>query len=437
MEFLVILFMQLRIVISNISLLLIPVVLACPGMLWAAPEDTVQAYVSASVTHDDNLLRLSKDVDPMTASGQPSAADTIKQSTLGVKVDWKQGRQEVILDASISESRYTRFTSLNYQATNLQSRWNWQLGNNLIGNIGYNRSTSLSSFAELQHLAKNLSTQQNEFFDGAWQVNPSLRLNGALTHATYSVASNSVYGNDSMTYTAGAYFTPPGGNEIGIRGVHQVQEYPVLEAFSGVPVNNGFAQNQLLATFNWFYSGHIRVNGQAGVVNRAHNQLSERDFSGKTMRGTLTWFASGKGQVELTAWNEIDAYDNLTTNYTQSKGFSLGPTWRPTGKMSVSARLQHLERDFLGDPVVKLFPGLSIPVRKDTINSASLSLNYQPVRSVNISASIQNERRYSNQLSVNDPTDDPLVISHFRRLSGGSKPSYIDNTINLSMSFGF
>lgn len=437
MEFLVTIFMRLRIIISSIPALLIPAVLLNPTLLWAAPEDTVQPYINASITHDDNLLRLSKDADPMAASGQPSAADTIKQGTVGVKVDWKQSRQEVILDASASESRYTRFTSLNYQSKNLQSRWNWQLGNSLIGGIGYNKTTSLGSFAELQHLTKNLSTQQNEFIDGAWHVNPSLRLNGAVTHATYSVTSNSVYGNDFMSYMAGAYFTPHDGNEIGIRGIRQVQKYPVLEAFSGVPVDNGFRQDQLFATVNWLYSGHVRVNGQAGVVNRAHNQLTERDFNGRTMRGTLTWLASGKGQIDLTAWDEIDAYDNLTTSYTQSKGFSFGPTWNLTGKLSVSAKLQHLERDFLGDPVVKLFPALSIPVRQDTIDSSSLSLNYRPMRSVNISASVQNERRSSNQLSASDPTTDPLVISHFRRLSGGARQLYIDNTINLNMSFSF
>lgn len=407
--------MRLRIVITNISRVLIPAALAIPGALWAAPGDTVQAYVSASVMHDDNLLRLSGDVDPVTVTGQPSTADTIKQCTLGLKVNWEQSRQQVVLDASVSESRFSRFTSLNYQGKNLQSRWNWQLGNSLSGGVGYNRNTSLGSFAEQQNLANNLTTQQNAFADGAWQVQPSLRLNGALTRSTYRIASNSAYGNELMSYTVGAYFTPPSGNEIGIRGVRQVQKYPVQQAFSGVPVDNGFNQDQLLATVYWLYSGYIRVNGQAGVVNRGHNQFSERDFSGKTMRGTLSWLGSGKSQVDLTAWDEVDAYDNLTTSYTRSKGVSLGPTWNPSGKLDISARLQRVRRDFLGDPLSKLFPGLHIPIRQDTVNSASLSVNYQPVRAVTISTSIQTERRSSNQALAD----------------------YADNTINLSMSFGF
>jgi exopolysaccharide biosynthesis operon protein EpsL len=319
------------------------------------------------------------------------------------------------LDASINESRFSRFTSLDYQATNIQSRWNWHLGNSLSGDIGYNRNTSLNSFAEQHSLANNLNAQQNEFIDGAWQVNPSWRLNGSLTHGNYSVPSNSVYGNESINYTAGAYFTPPSGNEIGIRGNRQIQKYPVLQMISGTPVDNGFNQDQLLATVNWLYSGNIRLNGQAGVVKRNQDQFPERDFNGKIMRGTLTWLASGKSQVDLTAWNEIDPYDDLTTSYTQSKGVSLGPTWNPTGKLGVAARLQHVNRDFLGDPLLKLYPWLLIPVRQDTVNSASLSVNYQPVRTVNISTSIQTERRSSNQLYID----------------------YADKTISLNMAVEF
>lgn len=392
MEFLVNLFMRLAIAIPKAPLLLMAAILSSPPPLWASPGDTVQAYVSTTITHDNNLLRL-RSTDSL---GQPSA-DTIKQGTLGVKVDWKQGRQEVLLDAAVSESRFSRFTSLNYRGTNLQSRWNWQLGNSLGGEIGYSRNTSLGSFSEQQGLANNLNTQHNKFAGGEWQVQPGLRLSGTLTHATYSVAGNPVYGNESTSCAVGADFTPSSGNTAGIRGTRQVQSYPALETFSGVPVDNGFTQDQLLATVNWLYSGHVRVNGQTGVVSRTHNQVPERDFSGTTMRGALTWLASGKSQLGLTAWNEINGYDNLTTSFTRSKGVSLEPTWSPSGKLNVSAQLQHSKRDFLGNPLLKLFPGLLAPVRQDTVNSTRLSVSYQPARTISLSASIQDERRRSNQ----------------------------------------
>jgi hypothetical protein len=215
-----------------------------------------------------------------------------------------------------------------------------------------------------------------------------------------------------MDYEAGVYYTPASGNEVGIRGTHQVGTYPVKQLFFGIPVDNGYTQDMLLATVNWLYSGHIRLNGQAGGVSRTHNQFSSRDFSGKTMRGTLTWLATGKSQVNLAAWDEIDSNDDLTTSFTQSKGLSLGASWSPTSKIGVSAHLKHSTRDFLGDPGLLLFPH---PVRHDVVNSADLSVGYQPIRTANISASIQTERRNSNQALVD----------------------YADNSVNLSMSFEF
>jgi len=401
MEFLVTLLMQTRFVISNISLLLLPAALLSPGLLLAAPEDALQAYASVSVMHDDNLLRLS--------SAQAAVADTIQQDTLGLKVNWKQGRQQVLLDASTNQTSYSNLTSLGYQATNVQARWNWQLGNSLSGDMGYSRNTSQSSFAELHQAVNNLNTRQEKFADGAWQIKPGWRLNGGMTQSVYSVASNSVLGNEATGYTAGATFTPASGNEIGIRSNRLVQRYPVLQVVSNVPVDNGFTQEQLLATINWLYSGHIRVNGQAGVVSRAHNQVSMRDFSGKTMHGTLSWQGSGKTQISLSAWDELDAYDDLVTNSAQSKGASLDAVWSPAGKLSVSVRGQHLKRNFI------LNPNTQAPSRQDTVNSASFSINYQPVRAVNLSASMQTERR-SSTLDYID---------------------YADNTINLGMSLMF
>jgi len=405
--------MRLRILISNISPLLILVALA-PGTVRAAPDDLLQAYISTAITHDSNLFRISNNVDPVTVLGQPTTADTIKQLTLGAKLDWKHSRQEVLLDYSYSYARYELFKGLDYQAPNIMTRWNWQMGNRLSGDMGYSRITSIGSFENVQRPANTLNTRQSEYFDGAWQAMPRMRLNGSVTHSDYNVPDGAVYGNDYIQYTVAANYTPRSGNEAGIRGIRQIQKYPVLQVIPGAPapVDNGFSQNELLATLNWLLSGHFRLNGQAGVVNRNHNQYPERNYTGNTMRGTLSWIASGKTQVNLTAWNEIDPYDDLTTSYTVTKGVSLGPAWSPTGKVAVSALVQHYTRDYLGNPSLVINPG---PARQDTVNSASFSINYQPVLSVNLSGSIQIEQRTSNQLYAD----------------------YSDRTLNLSASFRF
>jgi hypothetical protein len=203
--------MQLRIVISNISLLLILGVLT-PGTVRAAPDDLLQGYISTSITHDNNLFRISSNVDSMTVLGQPTTADTIKQLTLGVKLDWKHSRQEVLLDYSYHYARYALFKGLDYQAPNIMARWNWQTGNRLSGDMGYSRITSIGSFENVQRPANTLNTRQTEYFDGAWQATPLMRLNGSVSHSDYSVPDGAVYGNDYIQYMVGSYYTPRSGS---------------------------------------------------------------------------------------------------------------------------------------------------------------------------------------------------------------------------------
>jgi len=402
MEFLVSrLVMHTNLSLSNTCLLFIFAALIRPGLLWAAPEDTLSPYIARSISYDDNFFRLTTNPE----------SEKIKQTIAGVKLNWKQSRQNVVIDASVANTKFDRFSELDYLGKNFLALWNWQLGNDFNGAAGYTYVKTLGSYAETQQVVNNLITQQHTFFDGAWQVHSRLRLNGAISRDTYSQPSSSANGNETMNYEADAYYTPPSGNELGVRAMHQVGIYPVEQLVDGTLVNNNYTQDELLATIYWLYSGHIQANGQAGVVSRKQEQLSARDFSGTTMRGKITWLATGKSNVDVSVWDEVDAYDDLTTSYTLSKGVSLGAIWNPTAKVSVTAKIQHVGRDFLGDPGLVLGPPQ--PVRHDNVNSASLFVAYQPIRAVNISGSIQNEHRTSNQPSYD----------------------YADNFVNLTISF--
>ena len=404
--------MQVHKTLSNMAWVSMLLSMTLSNPLAAAPGDMVQPYIAGSVTYDDNLLRISGDTDPVVATGQSSISDTLKRSTLGLKIDWKQSRQQLIFDAAIHETRFSRFTSLNYQGKDMLARWNWQLGNSLSGAAGYTKKTTLGSFAEKQRLVNNIGTQQQQFFNSAWQVLSNWRVAGGASRNTYRDQSTPTLDNVITSYDAAVIFMPRSGNEFGLRQFHITGKYKVPEIFSGVAVDNGYSQDQLLATMDWLYSGHIRVTGQAGVVSRTHNQVSARDFSGNTMRATVNWFTSGKSRIELGLWNEIDAYDDLTTSFTENKGSSLGASWELSSKFSVSALLKRSKREFLGDPGMVLAPQAT---RVDTVKSSSLSLAYQTSSAINISATVQAEKRSSNRAFID----------------------YQANTYNLSASFRF
>src|SRR5712691_13299985 len=58
--------------------------------LW---DDKLQPFVEEKVTHDDNIFRISKDLDPATVIGSSSKGDTYRTTSLGFNLDAPVSRQ--------------------------------------------------------------------------------------------------------------------------------------------------------------------------------------------------------------------------------------------------------------------------------------------------------------------------------------------------------
>jgi hypothetical protein len=157
-------------------------------------------------------------------------------------------------------------------------------------------------------------------------------------------------------------------------------------------LDNGYHQREILATVDWNYSGHSMLHGQAGQVQRKNDHFSIRDYNGITARGTYTWLPTGNVRLGVSAWREIWAWDDLTTSYSLNRGMSLEPSWMPTSKITVSGKIQHEKRDFLGDPGILVLT----TNRKETSDTRVLSVSYQPTRSYSFSVSVGDDNRDSN-----------------------------------------
>ena len=88
------------------------------------------------------------------------------------------------------------------------------------------------------------------------------------------------------------------------------------------------------------------------------------------------------------------------------------PYWQIGAKTALRAKYDYARRDYLGGPVTQIIPASN---RRDDLHTAMIALDWQPYRSVSVSASLQNEQRKSSQ-----PGQD-----------------YKDNTISLSAQATF
>jgi exopolysaccharide biosynthesis operon protein EpsL len=356
---------------------------------FAATGDTFTPYVFATMTHDSNLLCLS----PSAITTNP--ADFIRQTGAGMDVDWKVARQEILLTAAINENRFDRYSVLNYQGRDLKARWNWQWADHLRGDAGYINNVTLGSFANQQTLVGNQRLLQRSFFDGLWSFHPSWQAGIGVSRNIYSFADiqQSYLNSDTDVWETTLQYLSSTTSKIGLK-LRETNGYYPNQAIDYVTmVDNGYQQREILATLDWNDGGHNLFKGQAGSVQRNDDHFSVRDYNGFNARGTYTWLPTGKVRLDISAWHEISAYEDLTTSYSLNRGISLMPSWTPVATITVSGNIQRVSSDFLGDPGIVVIT----TNRKDTTDTRQLSVNYQPAPSYSFNASVGSIIRNSNQ----------------------------------------
>src|SRR5258705_7200598 len=129
--------------------------------LW---DDALTLIAEEKVTHDDNVFRISRDLDPVAAIGSPSKADTYRTLSLGLKFDLPVSLQRFQLDYTHHQERYNRFSDLDFAGHDAHALWSWQLSSDASGQLGYEDSLALASFANIQSRAPDPVRLRRTFF---------------------------------------------------------------------------------------------------------------------------------------------------------------------------------------------------------------------------------------------------------------------------------
>jgi exopolysaccharide biosynthesis operon protein EpsL len=355
----------------------------------AASGDTFSPYVFASMTHDSNLLRLSP------SASNTSTADFMRQMGVGMNVDWKVARQQILLMAAINDSRFDRYSMLNYRGRDLQGHWKWQLDNHLSGNLGCTDNLTIGSFENQQVLVSNQRTQQRCFYDGRWLFHPSWQvgIGASKSKLSFSDIIQRTWNREDDVWETTLQYLSSATGKVGVKLRETNGHYPNQPVDFFSMLDNGYHLREILATVDWNYSGHSLLQGQAGTVQRKHDHFSSRDYHGINARGTYTWLPTVTVRLGVSALREITAYDDLTTSYSLNRGISLEPSWTATSNITVSGKIQHETHDFLGNPGILVLA----TTRKDTYDTRNLTVSYQPAQSFSFNVSVGDDKRDSNQ----------------------------------------
>lgn len=394
------------------------------GALLALPAlahegDTFRPFVSAGYFYDSNLFRLDDNESP----GRPRS-DRYALYQAGLNVDWKPGRQQVLVNATKTLIRYDRNTYLNFDGDDLRATWNWRLGNRLSGNLGASKSTSQSSFGDIG-LVNNSVDRERRFGRAEWEFHPRWRIGGGMerldnTNSAASQASQNVQQTSSDAVLT--YRTPKGSTlRAQVRRTDaqfpnpQVLAYacsflvfcPPFPLVPSVVADNSFKQTEYNLLGDWRLSSKLSLRGQAGWVDRSYEnvlrgnlagppQLKQRpDFSGFAGRASADWFPTTRTLLSLSAYQELGGATDLNASSVLKKGASLNGVWLFREKWRLNAGASYENRAYKGDP------GITAVQRNDDTLGASLGVSYTPIAAVTVDMGLQGGRRDSNYSGEN------------------------------------
>ncbi|MGE5466528.1 MAG: XrtB/PEP-CTERM-associated polysaccharide biosynthesis outer membrane protein EpsL [Ignavibacteria bacterium] len=364
---------------------------------WAFFDDRLQVIAGETVTHDSNVFRLSQSADPNAVLGSPQRGDTWYDTTLGFRVDAPISRQRIQAGMSWSALRYDHFKSLNHTDRNGNVNWLWQAGNQWSGLLGYNETHTIASFTNFTGptpnplTTKTLSATANFLIDPHWE----LQAIGSEMRQRNGLAARQANDIDLTSVQVGANYISTASNRIGVNVRQDDGRHPNLESVGAFQVNNNYVQRSMGAMTDWTVTAKSHVAARVDYLRRDYDQFSNRDFSGVTFHAGYDWLATAKTSVSLIALREISASEDVQTGFVVVRGIALTPSYAFSEKLRATASLSSNIRDYKGDP------GLATPTsfagRVDHVHAASLSLTYQPMRTLTLLLSGQRETRSSNQ----------------------------------------
>jgi exopolysaccharide biosynthesis operon protein EpsL len=356
-------------------------------------------FVEETLTTDDNVFRISKDVDPAAVIGSSSRGDTYRTTSVGLNAEMPLSLQRFVANLTFNSTRYQRFSGLDYDGHDLRARWLWQFGRDMHGELGYADTVSLASFAQLLSTTPDRLRVRQEFVNGTWMVTPDWRLRAAGDHLEQRNNAPATLFNDVTVDAVEAALSrvSKAGNSIGFSTRLERGKFPTAEPFtsplSTTLIDNAYRQYAAGLTLDWTVTGVSHLVARADQVSRRYDQLPQRNFTGQTGRIELTWTPTGKMSLTAIAQRDISPYEFTRSSLVLIKGFGLRPAWHVTPKIDLSADLEAVTRSYVADAAQAL--GLS-GQRDDRGRSMSALFSYHPSSSVTLQANVLHETRSSN-----------------------------------------
>ncbi len=346
----------------------------------------IRPYVSASTSYDDNLFRI-------PSPDRTFGADTITSVGAGVNVGVRLSRQQFLIGAGLTDTKFANNTRLDNIGNNANVAWNWQLGNHLNGVLRYVESESLPGFQELRTTERSLRTTSRKVARINWQFHPSWLTFAGYEQQMFQNANsiNQGFNNESDTVDVGLQYETAASTRFRLTLRDSETKFPNRSGSILSILGNQTNQQELVADVRWPATRLMTLNASFSLVELDIPSNASRNFSGTSQSFGLDYALTSNTNVSASVFKNISPIQDALVAYVEATGFSIRPTWQATSKISVGGALNYTDRDFIGSAGV-----FSSTQRQDQFRNVSLFVNYQFARKLSLQTNYSNENRASN-----------------------------------------
>ncbi|MGH8730416.1 MAG: XrtB/PEP-CTERM-associated polysaccharide biosynthesis outer membrane protein EpsL [Burkholderiales bacterium] len=354
----------------------------------ADEEDTLNVVAGAGVTYDSNLFRVANDPQ----------SDIISNASVGLRIDKRYAQQRFQFDITETASRYGNFSQLDFDALDYRGAWLWHFSPRLSGTLSASRYENPVPFEDtLGFKRRDVRTNENYVFSldawvsGGWH----LLLGASAEKQTSEQPFQTTPDFRSVSGETGVRYLTPSGNSITVNQRLIVGEY--LDSVPD-PTNSGdndYRQYEGELQANWILNGYSTVTGRLGWVERKNDIATQRDFSGPVGDLGYRWTPTDKLGFEWIASRRISIYLRVVSSYVVDNVLSFTTVWRARDKVTLRMRLEVAESDFRGGVAS------GVPTREDTKTTAQVRGDWMLLRSIALGASLEQQRRSSNESPAN------------------------------------
>jgi exopolysaccharide biosynthesis operon protein EpsL len=352
---------------------------------YADPPDAIVPYVSFAETYNSNLLYLPNSATAVQLLGSPGMSDVFRTAMAGVVIDDLIGLQHITADINDSDVRFDRLHVLDYQSPNVIANWNWDLSEQLTGNLGGSYQKTLAPFIYFHLPERDVQEVTVGNFDLDWRFHPSWRAVASLNslELNFDLPSQQQYGRNEYHTVLGLDYLSSTDSSIGLQVGKLRTYFPHPELVGTESFANNSSQDEFKVKIDWVFSDKTRLQFLGGWVDRKYDVFSSQDYSGWNERLKMDWAPTSQLLVNVTAWHEIGAVDGLTTTYAVNRGISIGPTWAATEKIRFDGVFKVEKHTF----VETLFlADTGVPQESYTSHSENLIMTYTPTLNLKITA---------------------------------------------------